>query len=156
MFKLETERLLIRSFQSSDVSELYQVLSKEEVMKFIEKPFTLEETSKFVTDAGLIKKPLVYALVWKASEKVIGHVIFHSYDDLSYEIGWIINRDYWEKGIASEITEALQNKAREMNIRSLVMECDCKKTATIHIANKFGFLPIDSEDNLLIFRKELE
>ena len=152
---LETDRLLLRRFREEDTKQLCPVLSDAEVMRYIEPPFSMEETSRFIAQAGLCDPPLVYALVWKAANEVIGHVIFHPYDGDGYEIGWIISKAYWNRGIASEVTEKLGRRAVEMNVKKLVMECDQRQAATIHIAERLGFVWQGTNENLIVFRKEI-
>ena len=80
-----------------DADDLYAVLSDEDVMIHIENTFDRERTKEFIQVAGMCEAPLVYAVVWKLTGKVIGHVIFHPYEESAYEIGWILNKLYWGK-----------------------------------------------------------
>ena len=104
---LVTERCYIRKFSMNDVDDLYEVLSDEEVMLYVESAFDRERTKEFIYEAGMCEMPLVYAVVWKLTGKVIGHAIFHPYEETDYEIGWILNKEYWGKGIAAEATKAV-------------------------------------------------
>lgn len=67
----------------------------------------------------MCKPPLVYAIVWKITGKVIGHVIFHPYEKNDYEIGWILNKDYWGMGIADEVTKELIKHAKQLGAESV-------------------------------------
>ncbi|MGN0444671.1 MAG: GNAT family N-acetyltransferase [Acutalibacteraceae bacterium] len=145
-FSVETERFLIRKFTPDDADDLFCVLSDNEVMKYIEPAFSFEQTKNFITDAGLCPLPLVWALEEKSTGGVRGHVIFHIYDDTSYEIGWILGRNIWNMGVASEITKALIKLSKEQGISSLTLECDKNQAVTRHIAEKFGFTLIESDD----------
>ncbi|MCT7677719.1 hypothetical protein SD916_01435 [Lactobacillus iners] len=42
-----TERLKIRKFTNNDLRDLYNLLSDEDVMEFIEAPFSWEKTAIF-------------------------------------------------------------------------------------------------------------
>lgn len=149
---LITTRCIIRKFMSDDVSDLYETLSDEEVMKYIEPAFDMERTKEFVADAGLCEPPLVYALVWKETDRVIGHVIFHHYEEDSYEIGWIINKEYWGKGIADEVTKHLVKYARKLEISSCVIECTAEQLASKHIAEKNGFIYEKQDEGCDVYR----
>ena len=149
---IETPRCLIRRFTADDADDLYEILSDHDVMAHIEPPFTRKQTQDFIESAGLCDPPLVYALIWKETEKLIGHVIFHSYEKDSYEIGWIVNKEYWGQGIASEITAALIGYTKKLGISSCIIECDPKQIASIKIAQKYGFVYTDSDDNCSIYR----
>lgn len=153
--RVETERILIRKFHSDDIEELYKVLSDQETMTYIEVPYTYEQTQNFILEAGLTSPPLVYALVFKETEKVIGYVIYHPYDDSGVEIGWIINKSYWGTRLAQEITEALIRFSKEQRIESLVIECDFHQDISKHIAQKYGFQYEGREKNLDIYRLKL-
>ena len=149
---LVTSRCLIRSFTADDVPDLYQILSDHTVMEYIEPPFSRTQTEEFVKNAGLCDPPLVYALVWRETNSVIGHVIFHEYEGDSYEIGWIIGRQHWGHGIASEVTAALIEYARELKISSCVIECDPEQTASIKIAQNNGFHYEGEDDGCSVYR----
>lgn len=95
ILNIETKRCRIRQFKDSDVDELYLILSNPKVMEYIEEPFTLEDTKDFLNKNALSCPPRVFALECKENKKLIGHVIFHKYDKESYEIGFILNQNYW-------------------------------------------------------------
>lgn len=156
--ELLTERCKIRNMKLEDAKELYETLSDEEVMKYIEPPFSMEQTEEFIKDAALCEPPLVYALVLNETDKVIGHVIFHLYEEDSYEIGWIINHKYHGLGIASEVTKALVEYVKGgalQEVNSLVIECDPEQEATKRIALKNGFVYEGYEDECDVYRLKL-
>lgn len=136
---LETARCTVRLFQPEDAAALHEVLSDPEVMRYIEPAYTLPQTREFIRTAGLCEPPLVYAIAEKATGAVIGHVIWHSYDAQRYELGWVLRRDRWGRGLASELTAALITHARCAGIHALVLECAAEQTVTQHIAERFGF-----------------
>ena len=115
---IETKRCRIRQFKQSDVDELYLILSNPKVMEYIEAPFTLEDTKDFLNKNALSYPSRVFALEYKQNKKLIGHVIFHEYDEESYEIGFILSQDYWRQGIADEITKSLIDYVKNKNIHS--------------------------------------
>ena len=149
---LQTLRCIIRKFATDDALDLYKTLSDEKVMEYIEPAFDMEQTKEFIEEAGLCEPPLVYALVWKESGEVVGHVIFHQYEEDSYEIGWIIRREYWGRGIADEVTRALIEYAKGLDINSVVIECDAEQEASKHIALKNGFLYEGEDDGCDVYR----
>ena len=150
--KIRTPRTLIRPFRLTDATDLHEVLSNTEVMQYIEPPFYFEKTEAFIRDHGLCNPPRVYALEDRISATVIGNVIFHPYDAQSYELGWILHKDYWGKGLASEITEALIQYAKQQKIPQLILECDKAQAASKRIAEKFGFTLIGMESSREIYK----
>jgi len=88
----------------------------------------------------------LYNGFYKNNNKLIGHVIFHEYDSKRYEIGWIISEEYWNQGIADEITKSLINFARKKLIHSLIIECDPRQNKTIKLAVRNGFKLISDKE----------
>ncbi len=149
---LVTERCHIRRFSMEDIDDLYEVLSDEDVMRYIENTFDRERTKEFIRTAGMCEIPLVYAIVWKLTGKIIGHAIFHPYEEAAYEIGLILNKEYWGRGIADEVTKGLIKYARYLGISSCIIECDAKQNASKKIALKNGFVYEGIIDNLERYR----
>ena len=154
--ELFTERCIIRNFKTEDAEDLYKVLSDPKVMQYIEPAFDFEKTKSFIETAGLSEPPAVYAVEWKKNGKVIGHLIFHTYDNSSYETGWIINKDYWGIGIADELTKEIIGYAKGSDIESLIIECDEKQSISKHIALKNGFVYEGKNDDLELYRYMLK
>lgn len=150
--ELITERCLIRNMKMKDADDLYQALSDQRVMMYVEQPFDMERTKQFIQSAGLCEPPLVYSIVWKMTGKVIGHAIYHSYEKNDYEIGWVLNKDYWGMGIADELTKELIRCARNLGVKSCIIECDERQIASQKIAVKNGFVYEDQSDNLQRYR----
>jgi len=152
---LKTERCILRTLTLSDAEDMYAVLSDEEVMRYIEPPFDMERTALFIREAGMCEPPMIYAVVWRETGRLIGHAVFHRYDASAMEIGWILNRNFWGMGIADELTRALVNKARTLNVESCVIECDARQAVSRHIAVKNGFVHEGTSDGLEIYRLRL-
>ena len=152
---LETERCRIRNLQLKDLDALYAILSDPIVMREIEPPFDRTQTEDFIKMAGLIKSPLVYGLEWKQSNTLIGHVIYHPFNNQGYEIGWILHHNFWRMGVASEVTDALIRHAKENGITQLFLECSPQQTSTKHIASKFGFQQTESGSECCCYKLKI-
>lgn len=150
-----TKRCILRRMSLEDAEDLYSALSDSEVMKYIEPPFDMAGTLEFIKSAGLCEPPLVLAVEWRETGRVIGHAVFHPYSESFYEIGWILHRDYWGKGIASELTSALTARAAELKAAGCVIECDPRQAASGRIAIKNGFTYDGQSGGLDIYRLTL-
>ena len=73
---MKTKRLHIRRFQPDDLADLFKLLSDKEVMRYLEKPYTLKRTEQFLQEAGLHKHPLIFA-VEDMCGNLIGYIIYH-------------------------------------------------------------------------------
>ena len=143
--------LKIRKINENDFESLYKLLSNTDVMRFLEKPFDRKKTMLFLKETGMSEPPLIYAV--DKENVFIGYVIFHEYDDVSYEIGWVLFPQYWGKGYASYLTELMIEKVFRMD-RQVVIECDPNQKATKQIALKFDFVYKGTKDGLEIYRLE--
>ena len=138
----------IRKFNELDYEPLCRLLSDPKVMRYLEPPYSREQTGVFL-QAALSDHPPVYAA--ELDGCFIGYVIYHAYDPESVEIGWVLFPEYWGKGYASELTKQMIDMAGNAG-KSLVIECDPGQEATKHIAEKHGFVWSERSDGLDIYR----
>ncbi|WDV44719.1 GNAT family N-acetyltransferase [Clostridiaceae bacterium M8S5] len=114
MFYIETERLLLRDWQEEDIPIFCNMNKDKEVMQYLPKVLTEEETKNFY---NVIKKEFsdkgygLYAVESKEKREFIGFVGFHIatfHIDFTpcVEIGWRIRREDWGKGYATEAAKA--------------------------------------------------
>lgn len=148
---IKTERLTIRKFKYEDIDSMVKILSDMEVMKYIEDVFTFDQTKIFYEKYGLSEDPRVFAIVYEQNNEVIGHLIFGEFNSKSYEVGFIFNKNYWNRGLASEILISVIEYSRKILLYSLIIECDIRQDVTKHIAIKNGFSFICYNDNLIVF-----
>lgn len=161
--------LTIRPFQTDDLDSLYEILSDEEVMKYLEPPFSKEKTKDFLISAGISDHPLVYAVDYDGFEadstvdntsdcaalrKMIGYVIYHDYDATSMELGFVLHRSVWGRGLASSLTRLLIEKAR-LSGKDAVIECVPEQYSTKRIAEKCGFSYCGMDEGCEVYRLKL-
>lgn len=130
MIRIETERLIIRTFHENDAVGLYAYLSSPRVNCFLdEKLNTLEEAIANVEQRK--KDELQLAVCLKEDDKIIGNLFAQKEEPDTYSVGWQFNGKFEGKGYASEAANAYltflfnDKKARrifayveETNIRS--------------------------------------
>ena len=144
----------IRDFRPEDVEALHEILRDPEVMRYIEPPFTREQTAAFLQANGLDTPHRIYALA-DVDDRVIGQIIFHPYAGDTWEIGWIFGQSHWGRGLATAVTETLVERCREMGVRRCVIECDPAQAVTRHIAEKCGFSRREDRDGLVCYELTL-
>ena len=134
---IETERMIVRDFNSDDVNDLYEILGDEETMKNCEPAYNFEKTQKFLEDFCIVKKGAA-AAVLKDSKKVIGYILFKPLEESVYEIGWIFNKKYWRQGYAYEAcSELIAYGFRELDMHKVVAETiDGQKS--VNLMEKLG------------------
>ena len=112
---LETERLLLRQWHESDISEFISMNKDPEVMRYFPKPLSDEESkvladkiSSHISDNGWG----LWAVEVKGQDSFIGFVGL-SPQDLGFEwtpcieIGWRLKRSAWNHGFATEAAIAV-------------------------------------------------
>lgn len=137
---LSTERLLLRRFEEADLSDALEYLSDPEVMKYIEPAFDRQKAKKFIRTCGLEKDPLVYALVHKGDNKVLGHVIFHEFNHPDeFELGWVIGKKYWGQGLATEIgRKVIDYGFGVLNLNIIVAQTQLSNVRSIRALESLG------------------
>lgn len=150
---MKTDRLVIRKFKKSDVDNLYKLLSDEDIMRYMEPPYSRERVISFLDTAGLCDPPLILA-VEDFQNNFVGYVIYHPYEKDAYEIGWVLQKEHWHKGYAKELTKALMEDAKKRT-KFLILECHPEQTATRKIALQNHFLYMGQEDGCDVYRLQL-
>lgn len=142
--------LAIRRMTENDLGPLAELLSDARVMRYLEPPFSLEQSCTFLDEAGLSEPPLIYAV--EDGSGFVGYVIYHDYDESSVEIGWVLATRAWGQGYATELTRVLLGWAQAAG-KDVVIECVPEQVATRRIAERFGFSLVGERDGLVVFRR---
>ena len=104
---IKTERLILRTMERSDLLDVYEYAKDFEVSKYLMwRPHKdVDFTARYLKYLQkLYKKQSFYDWGITYEGKLIGTVGFTSFDlsNNCAEIGYVLNRSYWTKGIASE------------------------------------------------------
>ncbi len=134
--------------KESDLDVLFDLLSDQYVMQYIEPPYTKEKTERFLKLVGLPDPPLIYSV--DKNDCFIGYVIYNDYDEESIETGWVLNSKYWGNRYSSYLTEQLISWAF-LAQKQVVIECSPQQEATKHLARKYGFKYVGNVDGLMFF-----
>lgn len=124
MEKLETERLVIRRFQSEDWKDLYEYLSKEEVVKYepndvFNEAQSKEEATRRSTDTNF------WGVCLKTSNKLIGNLYFCPGEFNTWELGYVFNSDYQGNGYATEACNyMLKYGFKTLHVRRIIAMCN--------------------------------
>ena len=112
---LETDRLILRDLQESDLQALIALNQDPEVMQYFPKPYSQAESLRLYQGIQDEVKACGYSL-WaveeKSSQEFIGLVGLH-HSDLrifagkeAVEIGWRLRKEFWNRGYATEAAQA--------------------------------------------------
>ncbi len=117
--KIETERLILRSFKITDLDDFYEYAKVEGVGERAgwKHHSNKEETQQILNN--FINHDKTFAIVLKENNKVIGSIgveeygmesaltEFHKYK--GRELGYVLSKDYWGKGIMTEAIKSVIN-----------------------------------------------
>ncbi|MDD3242112.1 MAG: GNAT family N-acetyltransferase [Eubacteriales bacterium] len=141
MEQLTTQRLVIRRFTADDWQDLYDYLSKPEVVKYEPyEPMTLEECKEqAVWRAG---QESFWAVCLKDTGKVIGNLYFQRQEPehwRTWELGYVFNDDFWGHGYATEAAQALVEYAfTHWRMHRLIAMCNPDNAASWKLMERLG------------------
>ena len=135
---LETERLILRRFSADDLSDLFEYLSDDEVVKFEPyKAMSLEEAKNNLK--WRIETDEMIAVELKETHKMIGNIYLGKRDFHSLEIGYVFNRKFWGKGYAKEGCAAIIQYFFNNGIHRIFAECDPDNINSWRLLEAIGF-----------------
>jgi RimJ/RimL family protein N-acetyltransferase len=148
---LETERLVLTTWQLSDWLAFRPIATDVEVMRYITGgvPWTDERIQQFVArqvelfaERGFCR----WKLLTKPDQEMIGFcgVGFWG-DDKELEIGWWLARTHWGRGLATEAARcALRDALERVGLQRIISIARPANTASTRIMEKLG-LAFESE-----------
>ena len=149
---IETERLVLRPFKQSDLHDFNEYASVPGVgeMAGWKHHETIEKTKEILD--MFIKEDKTFAIVFKKNNKVIGSLGVEKYgleDKLtefnSYygrEIGYVLSKDYWGKGIMPEAVGAVISYLfNDLNLDFLTCGYYDFNNQSKRVQEKCGFKP---------------
>ena len=115
--QIETERLILRPFIQTDLDDFYEYASVEGVGEMAGwKHHQSKEESQQILNR-FIENDKTFAIVLKSNNKVIGSLGIEEYgmedkltefsNYLGREIGYVLSKNYWGKGIMPEAVKAV-------------------------------------------------
>jgi RimJ/RimL family protein N-acetyltransferase len=145
---LETERLLLRSFQDGDFDDLFAIHSREDVARYLYwQPRTEEEVravlqkkigSRAIRSEG---DALALAVVVKATGKLVGDVslVWVSAQHGLGEIGFLVHPDHHGLGYATEAARVVLGLAfEELKLHRVIGRLEARNTASARVLEKLG------------------
>lgn len=143
---LETQRLILRSFQEKDVDCMEQLFANPDFMRFSLGVFTeRKQTVAFIEKvmgwdrAGI---PSQFAVLRRGENEVLGYCGFfyhpeHGIEDI--EIGYRLNPNYWNRGLITEAARAVRDYGfRERKLSDVISLVHPENIPSRRVAEKNG------------------
>ena len=123
MKRIETERLILRTFEEKDYDDLYEFLSQRRDDEYEAYPEITYENGKEHLKYRLGSDEF-YAIVLKENGKIIGNVYFGNRDFAAKEVGYIVNKNFQRLGYATEAINAVIDNGFKHQVHRIYAECD--------------------------------
>lgn len=147
-FIMESERFFLREFTLNDLDDLKVILQDPEVMYAYEAPFSNEKVESWLL--WLLKSYQnhqfgLWAIIDKKQKKIVGQcgIVYSEVEEQQLlEIGYLLKKECWGQGYASEA--ALLCKAYAKNILQADAIHSIIRTtnqSSINVAKKMGMTP---------------
>ena len=148
--RIETERLVIRDFDISDLLDLQEILGNAEAMKYLEEPYSIDRTDAFLREFCIGKRGAV-AAVLKNCGKLIGYILFSEVSDGEFEMGWVFHPQFWRRGYAYEACNAVISfAAGNMNFCRIFAET-IDTDRSVRLMEKLGMRFCGMDQNLYCY-----
>lgn len=147
---LETERLIIRNFKESDLSDYWEISSNVEARKKAGLTAHTNIEDAKLRLARMVTEEDIYAIVCKENSKVIGEVLVYNYYPLinspikfkpeTKEIACILSDKYTGKGYMSEALKVIIDYLfKEQKVPQIVFSYLYKNKRSQRLQNKLNF-----------------
>ena len=139
---LQSERLILRKFEKSDIEALFLLLQDEEVNTFL--PWFPARSTRDAAQiyerkfAGVYrqKQGYAYAVCLKTDDFPIGYI--QAETDESRDLGYALRKEYWHRGIISEAGRVLIQRLREDGVPYITATHDVKNPRSGGVMKALG------------------
>ncbi|MES3037305.1 MAG: GNAT family N-acetyltransferase [Bdellovibrionota bacterium] len=146
MNKFESQRAKLRRFTLDDEEHMRLLESDPEIMRYTPSkvPQTAEQTKEKLATLVATQKVDDKFGIWAAEEKstrnFIGWFMLREGDLPHPELGFMIIKDQWGKGFATEISEAIvQYGMVDLNLSGISARTTVDNVRSIRVLEKVGF-----------------
>ncbi|HJT67472.1 MAG TPA: GNAT family N-acetyltransferase [Pyrinomonadaceae bacterium] len=147
MTVLETERLILRHFNTDDAPFILALLNEPSFLRYIgdKKVRTLEDAGQYILNGPVATYELhgfgLYKVELKDAHTPIGMCGLLKREELPQpDIGFAFLPDFWNKGFASEAAAAVLKDARErLKLDRILAIVNPDNEASIKLLEKLGF-----------------
>jgi len=152
---LETPRLLLQHLELRDVQELYSLYKDIEIRRYfpdgvLSYDDTKEELEWYINGHPQYPKLGLWATVHKESGKFIGRcglLPWEIDDTLEIEIAYLLNKDFWHQGFATEAAKGIMSYGfEELHLTRLICMMHPENVASQKVAERIG-MKLESQVN---------
>jgi RimJ/RimL family protein N-acetyltransferase len=142
---IHTSRLILRDFQPDDLDRVHAYASDPDVTRFMFfDPRTLEETHRYL-DRMLASQREVPRMTWelaivqRADRRLVGACDLTLEEPTLGDLGFILSKEVWRLGYATEATSALvQAGFEQLQLQQIFATCDVANRRSARVLEKAG------------------
>ena len=140
-----TERLVLRRSALADAADIYSYAHDPEVARYMVWPIhkEIEESLAFLQSCALrweSGEEFCWVITVKPEDRAIG-VIGCRVREYMADFGYVLNREYWGHGYATEAAQSVVKWIRSLpGIYRIWATCDAENLASVHVLEKTGLL----------------
>lgn len=143
---LETERLLLRPFATTDFDAIHSYSNNLENVRYMTwGPNNEEDTKSFLAECiqQQNNEPQThhdFAVVFKGTNQVIGGCGIYLDESLKQgSLGWILHMTQWKNGYGTELARALiQFGFDELKLHRITATCDAENYGSYRVMERIG------------------
>ncbi len=145
---LETDRLILRKMTPSDAEAVFAYASDPEVTRYV-----VWDTHRSIQDSRAFLELAVqkyksggepdWGIVYKGDHRFVGTCGFVGWDGdhARAEIGYVLSREYWGRGLMPEAVRAMIAFGFErMGLNRIEARCIAENTASARVMEKVGMI----------------
>jgi RimJ/RimL family protein N-acetyltransferase len=141
IFMIHTSRLLIRQFTEQDYKSLFEYLSNPSIYIYEPgEPISLEAAREIAKKRS--QNNDFWAVILNNTGELVGHIFFKQTEPaefLTWELGYIFNPVFQNKGYATESSNALIPYGfKHWGIHKVVANCNPENIASWRVLEKIG------------------
>jgi len=145
--ELDTTNLHLRRIALSDAGDMFKMLSDPESMKYWSSPPVADVSDALKVlredvESDAKGNSICWAVTLKGEDKMIGKCILFQFSQANRraEVGFILNRDYWRRGLMLQALQAvIQFAFCTLNLHRLEADVDPDNAGSLGILEKLGF-----------------
>ncbi|MCY7338452.1 MAG: GNAT family N-acetyltransferase [Sphingomonas bacterium] len=136
--EIRTERLLLRRARHEDATAMHAIMSDPTVMRYWSSlsHTSLAETERWMASMVALDPAASDDFIVTYQGRLIGKLGTYALP----EIGYLIARDQWGQGFASEALGAFIARRRTLGSTELTADVDPRNTASLRLIERHGFI----------------
>jgi RimJ/RimL family protein N-acetyltransferase len=145
MITLETERLLLRPFRDDDLDDYARLCADPEVMRYLGpgQPLSRADAWRqmaFFLGHWHLRGYGMWAAELKETRTCVGRIGLHNPEGWpGLEVGWVLDRSCWGRGLAAEGGRAaLDHAFRQLKVDRVLSVIHPANVRSIRVAEKLG------------------